>query len=87
MKPGNPQEEENSLARYSTIAGISLCVAIFLYISYITRRAVNDELGDEDEVASSEERVAFLSGEGRDSEDLEAQMMVETPIRSQPASH
>jgi len=86
VKPGGVQEqEENSLARYSTIAGISLCVAIFLYISYITRRAVNDELED-DAPADSEERVAFLSAEQRGSEDLEAQM-VESPVRPQPESH
>ncbi|PCH41412.1 hypothetical protein WOLCODRAFT_137380 [Wolfiporia cocos MD-104 SS10] len=88
VKPAGAQEDENSsLGRYSTIVGIALCVAIFVYISYITRRAVNDELEDEDALMSStgEERMAFLSGEGRGSHDLEAQM-VESPIRLQPES-
>ncbi|KZT12969.1 uncharacterized protein LAESUDRAFT_669135 [Laetiporus sulphureus 93-53] len=85
VKPGAQQEEENMLGRYSTIAGIALCVAIFVYISYITRRAVNGELEDEDvlESASSEERVAFLGAQ--DSEDIEAQMVEVSGLR-QPES-
>ena len=55
----------NALSHYSTIAGIVLCLAIFVYLSYITRKAVDEELQDEDamEAAYAEERVAFLAGE------------------------
>ncbi|OBZ76486.1 Golgi apparatus membrane protein tvp38 [Grifola frondosa] len=72
--------DENALGHYSTIAGITLCVAIFIYLSYITRKAVDDELEDEDALeASYEERVAFLSGEGEGSHDVE-EHMVECPL-------
>ena len=55
----------NALSHYSTIAGIVLCLAIFVYLSYIARKAVDEELQDEDamEAAYAEERVAFLAGE------------------------
>ena len=45
------------LGHYSTVAGISLCVAIFVYLSYVARRAVDDEL--EDDGRDAEETVAF----------------------------
>ena len=58
-------DDGNALSHYSTIAGIVLCLAIFAYLSYITRKAVDEELQDEDamEAAYAEERVAFLAGE------------------------
>ena len=61
VKPGQqaPVAGESMLGHYSTIAGISLCVAIFVYLSYVARRAVDDEL--EDDARDSEETVAFLS--------------------------
>ncbi|KAJ7638649.1 hypothetical protein FB45DRAFT_407707 [Roridomyces roridus] len=64
------KEGENPVARVWTILGLVLCIAIFVYLSYLARRAVNDELeGDEAEGAHEEETAAFLS----DSEpDLEA---------------
>ncbi|KAF7981630.1 hypothetical protein HWV62_18420 [Athelia sp. TMB] len=40
--------------------GIALCVAIFIYLSYVARRAVDDEL-EEDALGAEEERVAFLA--------------------------
>ncbi|THH08550.1 hypothetical protein EW146_g8955 [Bondarzewia mesenterica] len=55
-------EEESTLAHYSTIAGIVLCVGIFVYLSYVARKAVNEEL--EDDVLpthTDEEAIAFLS--------------------------
>ena len=69
------------LGHYSTIAGVLLCVAIFIYLSHVARKAVDEEL--EDDIAlprDSEETLAFLSdqeGSGRD--------MVEVPC-SRPAS-
>ena len=41
------REKEDALSRMWTIIGISLCVAIFIYLSYVARRAVDDELDEE----------------------------------------
>lgn len=59
------EEKEDGWSRVWTIGGILLCVALFVYLSWVARRAVDDELGDEVEPSSgtSEERVAFLSGD------------------------
>lgn len=62
VKPGESTPtpgEDSMLGHYSTVAGIALCVAIFVYLSYVARRAVDDEL--EDEPRDSEETVAFLA--------------------------
>lgn len=63
VKPGQPapvaEGDGSMLTHYSTVAGIALCVAIFVYLSYVARRAVDDEL--EDEARDCEETVAFLS--------------------------
>lgn len=68
-----------------TGAGILLCILIFVYLSIVARRAVDDELDDDDETPTatenSEERMAFLSPE--DSTDLErGRAMAESPFRS-----
>lgn len=63
------------LGHYSTIIGIGLCVAIFVYLSYIARKAVDEEL--EEDAISREETMAFLSNDEHGEE-----MMVEAPIRS-----
>ncbi|EEB88052.1 hypothetical protein MPER_14343, partial [Moniliophthora perniciosa FA553] len=58
------EEEDNgagTVARMWTILGITLCIVIFVYLSWCARKAVNEELGDEE--AEEEERVAFLEGE------------------------
>ena len=59
----NAEEKEDGWSRVWTIGGILLCVALFLYLSWVARRAVDDELDDEIEPsgATSEESVAFLS--------------------------
>ncbi|KAJ7068115.1 hypothetical protein C8F01DRAFT_1116919 [Mycena amicta] len=56
------QEDDsaNSVARMWTIGGVILCVAIFVYLSVVARRAVDEELGD-DEIADSEETAGFLA--------------------------
>ncbi|TFY52394.1 hypothetical protein EVJ58_g10041 [Rhodofomes roseus] len=82
VKPG-AHASENNLGRYSSIAGIALCVGVFVYISVITRRAVNEELKDDDVMVDSEERIAFLSGAAASTDDLEAQM-VERPSSPLP---
>ncbi|KAJ6539185.1 hypothetical protein B0H19DRAFT_346879 [Mycena capillaripes] len=44
-----------------TSLGAILCVAIFVYISIVARRAVDEELGDESESADPEETAGFLA--------------------------
>ncbi|KAF7301416.1 hypothetical protein MIND_00706900 [Mycena indigotica] len=53
-------DSANTVARLSTIGGLILCVAIFIYLSIVARRAVDEELGD-DENADSEETAGFLA--------------------------
>ncbi|KAI0829473.1 hypothetical protein BC628DRAFT_1315049 [Trametes gibbosa] len=78
--PSNEDDDAGSaLSHYSTIVGIVLCLAIFVYLSYITRKAVDEELQDEDALDAryAEERVAFLGDN-----DVEAQMAeVAAPAR------
>jgi len=55
------------MARTWTIVGIGLCVVIFVYISFVARRAVDSELDDDEdygEARGGEETVAFLLGDG-----------------------
>ncbi|EJF62954.1 hypothetical protein DICSQDRAFT_83731 [Dichomitus squalens LYAD-421 SS1] len=83
-RPGLEQNDDNegsTLSHYSTIAGIALCLVIFIYLSYITRKAVDEELQDEDamDAAYSEERVAFLASQDGYSLDLE-EHMTEAPL-------
>ncbi|KAJ7179286.1 hypothetical protein C8R46DRAFT_1073240 [Mycena filopes] len=59
--PDTPDEDEagaDTVARMWTIGGVALCIAIFVYLSVVARRAVDEELGDESE---SEERAGFLA--------------------------
>lgn len=87
---GEPEDEESALTQYSTIAGVALCVAIFLYLTYITRKAVNEELGDDVGASEEEERIAFLGADGGNSHDVEEYMVESTPYRvslgSRPAA-
>ena len=78
---GESEDEGSTLSHYSTIAGIVLCLAIFVYLSYVTRKAVDEELQDEDamEAAYSEERVAFLTSQEGNSLDLEEHMTEAPP--------
>ncbi|KAN0097743.1 hypothetical protein V8E55_002189 [Tylopilus felleus] len=59
--------EEHGWSRLWTIVGIALCVALFLYLSWVARRAVDDELEDEIESSSgsAEEQMAFLTADAR----------------------
>ncbi len=69
-------DQGSALSHYSTIVGIVLCLAIFVYLSYITRKAVDEELQDDDamDAAYAEERVAFLAQEEGNSLDIEEHM-------------
>jgi hypothetical protein len=66
-------EEENPIAFYAKIAGVILALGVFVYISVVARKAINDELGDDDDMPThtDEEAVSFLSpgGIARHSED------------------
>jgi uncharacterized membrane protein YdjX (TVP38/TMEM64 family) len=48
---GTHPEHKNSrsdLARWSTAIGVVLCIALFIYLGYVARRAVDDELEGEE---------------------------------------
>ncbi|PFH52514.1 hypothetical protein AMATHDRAFT_56459 [Amanita thiersii Skay4041] len=89
---GKPNDESgaDSVARMWTIIGILLCIVIFVYLSIIARRAVDDELEEEDQTGDNEETEAFLSPYDQiDREALNAgnnarpeQTMVESPFRT-----
>ncbi|KAF8761226.1 SNARE associated Golgi protein [Rhizoctonia solani] len=85
MREGAKEDENSGLGRAWTIIGITLCVMLFMYLSWVARRAV-DELDDEDEVfggrgpvtrslapmrgrRDDEEAVAFLSPAAMDESD------------------
>lgn len=75
--------DADTVARMWTIIGIGLCIAIFVYLSIVARRAVDDELGDDDECP--EETISFLHSRGAvDIESAAVQEMVESPLRTQP---
>ncbi|KAI9510423.1 hypothetical protein F5148DRAFT_579763 [Russula earlei] len=70
---GTDTEEENPIGFYFKIAAMILALGVFVYIAVVARKAVNDELDDDEDVPShtDEEAVSFLSpsGIGRHSED------------------
>jgi uncharacterized membrane protein YdjX (TVP38/TMEM64 family) len=77
-------EEENSsatVARMWGIFGIVLCVAIFIYISVITRKAIDDEL-EGDESALPCDNAGFLTPRRSDIE--ATQPMAEVPRQTAP---
>ncbi|KIM91034.1 hypothetical protein PILCRDRAFT_811550 [Piloderma croceum F 1598] len=88
-----PEDEDedsaNTVARMWTIIGITLCVAIFVYLSYVARKAVDEELDDES--AEDEETLAFLPSQrtlGGDSETsigIPNRSMAESPFSSHGA--
>ncbi|KAF9263567.1 hypothetical protein L218DRAFT_927289 [Marasmius fiardii PR-910] len=80
------------VARIWTIGGVVLCVSILIYLSYVARKAVNEELEGQDPCADlgNEETVAFLSPRGTGDLELglsalttRVERMTETPFRSQ----
>lgn len=77
------EEEDDTWSKVWTIGGISLCVALFIYISVVARRAVDDELDDEIPGSVSEERVAFLDAE----DDDVGSRALRLPLTLQPQSN
>lgn len=108
------EQRSREIARWSTIIGVILCLLILAYLGYITRKAVDGELEDEDlydapadsllpiyrrpndaplsppysarsarhtrEPSTAEERVAFLSPVGVDSDEEEGVEMSESRL-------
>ncbi|KAG7097141.1 hypothetical protein E1B28_004519 [Marasmius oreades] len=74
------------VARIWTIGGVVLCVSILVYLSYVARKAINEELEGQDP-CTDEETVAFLSPVGESDLELglssSTERMTETPFRSQ----
>lgn len=88
-------DEESALAHYSTVVGIALCVGIFVYLSYVARKAVDEELEDDEVLPThtDEEAAAFLSNVAERNtswDDLNeshrsgarASLMAEVPLRA-----
>jgi uncharacterized membrane protein YdjX (TVP38/TMEM64 family) len=73
------EEETSTLGRISAFAGIALCIAIIIYLSWVARKAVDEELED-DEAAGAEESQRFLTSD----EDLERgrSAMAQSPFRT-----
>ncbi|KAI0700559.1 hypothetical protein BC835DRAFT_1257546, partial [Cytidiella melzeri] len=65
VKPGQSapaQQDESTLGHYSTIVGVALCIGILIYLSYVARKAVDEELQDGVMLPRDcEETVSFLS--------------------------
>jgi uncharacterized membrane protein YdjX (TVP38/TMEM64 family) len=85
----------NKVARLWAVAGVCLCLLILVYLSVVAARAIDDELGEDDDGASGEERVAFLLRSDVESHhDHEpeharrsASPMVESPFRTHLHHH
>jgi uncharacterized membrane protein YdjX (TVP38/TMEM64 family) len=76
----------HSLARIWTIFGVLLCVAIFVYLSIVARRAVDEEIGQEDTSTSADQNLLFLTDE---QDDLEANLrpnMAQSPLNPNPST-
>jgi len=54
-----PADGQAMATRIWTIAGLALCVVIFVYLFIVARRAVDEELRDDE--STNEETIAFLS--------------------------
>lgn len=84
-KEGDQVEEDDTWSRVWTIGGILLCIALFVYLSWVARRAVDDELEDESEFprSAAEERVAFLAAESAVEDDDARSQPLELRLTSQ----
>lgn len=58
--PGGDDDEGALLSRLSAVVGIILCIAIIVYLSWVARKAVDEELDDEIPPHNSEETELFL---------------------------
>lgn len=69
------------LSQFWTIAGVSLCVAVLVYLAIIARKAIDEELDDLPITARDTETRAFLPGPNRDIESARERPMTEIPFR------
>ena len=59
--PADDDDQGAFLSRVSAIVGIVLCIAIIIYLSWVARKAVDEELEDDEVLArNSEETELFL---------------------------
>lgn len=59
--PADDDDQGALLSRVSAIVGIVLCIAIIVYLSWVARKAVDEELEDDEVLAhNSEETELFL---------------------------
>lgn len=74
--------DDDWLSRMWSAGGIALCVALAVYLSIVARRAVDEELGDDEVDGTEDERAAFLSTGADVFEDpgLPGQQMVERTV-------
>jgi len=71
--------DADTVARAWTVVGIILCIAIFVYLTVIARRAVDDELDDEPlSTRDCEETISFLPPRDLAARDQDT---VESPLR------
>lgn len=84
VEEGSVEEEEESstLGRVSAFVGIVLCIGIIVYLSWVARKAVDEELDDEVPAHDSEESQRFLSPD-----DLESGTMAENPFNTTLQAH
>ena len=58
---GDDDDQGAFLSRVSAVVGIVLCIAIIVYLSWVARKAVDEELEDDENLAhNSEETELFL---------------------------
>lgn len=76
------------MAQFCTISGVSLCVAVLVYLAKIARKAIDDELDDSPMTARDTETRAFLSDANQDIESAGAweRPMTEIPFRTLPVA-
>ena len=74
--------EDDGWSQVWTVGGIVLCVVLLVYLSWVARRAVDDELDDDVEVTggTSEERVAFLGPESTVDEEADLHLYGRHPL-------
>lgn len=72
-KASSGSEESSSLGQMSTILGVGLCIFIAIYLTYVARRAVDEELDEEDvECARGRSRLRLRAQYGVRADDEES---------------
>jgi hypothetical protein len=79
----DPQPEETcTLGRVTAGIGIALCIVIIVYLGWVARKAVDEELENDGHVIDAEEAQVLLEP-SNDEDDLE-RGMAESPFGSRP---